>query len=65
VSVEFEMAPLRHAVHMLPDVIGAVRNAADPFDTNLFAPLEPKLKALAEDLTWWTRALQAARRDGD
>jgi len=65
VCVEFEMAPLRHAVHILPDVMGAVRNAPDPFDTSLFVPLEPKLKALADDLTWWTRALHAARRDGD
>ena len=29
VAVEFEMAPLRHAVHILPDVMIAVRQAGD------------------------------------
>jgi len=30
VAVEFEMAPLRHAVHILPDVMMASRRSADP-----------------------------------
>jgi NAD(P)H-dependent FMN reductase len=60
VSVEFEMAPLRHAVHILPDVmVPAMR--ADPFDTGVFAPLEPRLSALVEDLLWWTMTLAAGR----
>ncbi len=61
VAVEFEMAPLRHAVHVLPDVLIAVRRAADPTDTSLFAPLEPRLDLLADDLAWWMRALASAR----
>ena len=61
VAVEFEMAPLRHAVHVLPDVLIAVRRAADPTDLALFAPLEPRLTLLADDLAWWVRALAAAR----
>ena len=63
VAVEFEMAPLRHAVHILPDVMLPVMRAGDDADPSLFAPLEPKLKLLAEDLAWWTRALSAARED--
>ena len=61
VSVEFEMAPLRHAVHILPDIMMAARQAGDVSDTTAFAPLEPKLKLLADDLTWWAAALAAAR----
>jgi NAD(P)H-dependent FMN reductase len=62
VAVEFEMAPLRHAVHILPDVMIPARQAGDVSDTTAFARLEPKLKLLADDLTWWAAALAAARR---
>jgi NAD(P)H-dependent FMN reductase len=61
VVVEFEMAPLRHAVHILPDVLLPARSSADPHDISAFAPLEPKLKLLADDLSWWATALSAAR----
>ena len=37
VAVEFEMAPLRHAVHILPDVMIAIRQLDDPFDLSPFA----------------------------
>jgi NAD(P)H-dependent FMN reductase len=62
VAVEFEMAPLRHAVHILPDAIVAARQADDPGDTSMFAPLEPRLKLLADDLAWWAAALGGARQ---
>jgi hypothetical protein len=39
----------------------ASRQSADPGDTTAFAPLEPRLKLLADDLTWWADALHAAR----
>jgi NAD(P)H-dependent FMN reductase len=61
VAVEFEMAPLRHAVHILPDIIMAARQAEDPGDVSVFAPLEPRLKMLADDLAWWAGLLAAAR----
>jgi len=59
VAVEFEMAPLRHAVHVMGDVMMAIRQSDD---LSAFAPLEPKLKLLTEDLIWWTSALATARR---
>jgi NAD(P)H-dependent FMN reductase len=59
VAVEFEMAPLRHAVHILPDTMIAARRVAG---TAVFDPLEPKLKLLADDLLWWATALHNARR---
>jgi NAD(P)H-dependent FMN reductase len=61
VAVEFEMAPLRHAVHILPDLMVPAMRSPDPFDTAVFAPLEPKLKTLADDLAWWASALAVAR----
>lgn len=60
VAVEFEMAPLRHAVHILPDLMVPAMRAPDPFDTPVFAPLEPRLKKLGDDLAWWATALAAA-----
>jgi NAD(P)H-dependent FMN reductase len=64
VAVEFEMAPLRHAVHILPDVMRPVMQAEAP-DVTLFASLAAKLELMVDDLLWWTDALAAARaRDG-
>jgi len=62
VAVEFEMAPLRYAVHVLPDVMIAAMQATDPDDVSMFAPLEPKLTLLADDLVWWARTLAAGER---
>jgi NAD(P)H-dependent FMN reductase len=61
VAVEFEMAPLRHAVHILPDVMIAARQADDPFDVSVFAPLEARLTTMVDDLRWWADALAVAR----
>jgi NAD(P)H-dependent FMN reductase len=63
VTVEFEMAPLRHAVHILPDLMAASR-ASEPFDPSVFALLEPRLEKLADDLLWWSQALASARTSG-
>jgi NAD(P)H-dependent FMN reductase len=63
VAVEFEMAPLRHAVHILPDVIIAARQSAEADDITAFAGLEPRLKLLADDLTWWATTLHTARHE--
>jgi NAD(P)H-dependent FMN reductase len=60
VTVELEMAPLRHAVHILPDVMRPVR-AAETADPELFASLDPRLQTLVDDLLWWAAALAAAR----
>jgi NAD(P)H-dependent FMN reductase len=61
VSVELEMAPLRHAVHILPDILRPAKQADEPFDTRVFAPLGPRLTMLADDLHWWAGALAVAR----
>jgi NAD(P)H-dependent FMN reductase len=61
VMVELEMAPLRHAVHILPDVLVPAIRAPEPFDPTLLEPLAPKLTLLGDDLHWWATALAAAR----
>lgn len=50
------MAPLRHAVHILPEVMGPA-SAADPGEVSAFAPLKPKLVTLVDDLLWWSTVL--------
>ena len=62
VAIEFEMAPTRFAVHILPDVMRPAMGASDlPEAMAAFAPLEPRLAMLADDLAWWTGALSTAR----
>jgi NAD(P)H-dependent FMN reductase len=59
VAVELEMAPLRHAVHVMPDLmLPAMQSDYDP---EIFAPLDGKLDLLATDLAWWADSLAAAR----
>lgn len=64
VAVEFEMAPLRHAVHILPDVMMPARQAPEPFDPAMFAALDDRLDRLVTDLLWWTETLAKARAAG-
>jgi NAD(P)H-dependent FMN reductase len=60
VAVELEMAPLRHAIHILPALmVPAMR--ADPFDIELFESLDGKLELAAANLAWWSKALATAR----
>lgn len=61
VSVELEMAPLRHAVHILPAVMVPAIQAENPFDIELFASLDDRLDTAATDLVWWADALAQAR----
>jgi NAD(P)H-dependent FMN reductase len=60
VAIEFGMAPIRPAVHILPDVLVPAMTAP-AYDAGLFAALEPKLDALVEELTWWTTTLRWGR----
>lgn len=60
VAVEFEMAPLRHAIHILPDLMRPAMSA-DPFTLELFASLDERLDHAAADLVWWANALAGAR----
>jgi len=61
VMIELEMAPLRHAVHILPDVlVPALR--AEVFAPSMLDALLPKLALMGDDLHWWATALAAARQ---
>src|SRR5579863_3621705 len=60
VSVEFEMAPLRRAVHIFPDVmIPAMR--AEEFTPALFESLDERLEMMISEMVWWAHALKVAR----
>jgi NAD(P)H-dependent FMN reductase len=61
VCIELEMAPLRHAVHILPAVMIPARRAEGPFDPEVFASLDERLDTATTDLVWWARALARAR----
>ncbi len=63
VAVEFEMAPLRWAVHILPDVLIPLRRAEDPDDLSFLSSLDPRLTMLADDMVWWMHALATARAE--
>jgi NAD(P)H-dependent FMN reductase len=63
VAIEFEMAPLRHAVHILPNVMLPAMQA-EVFDLEVFAPLDERLEMLINDLVWWSNALKVARDAG-
>jgi NAD(P)H-dependent FMN reductase len=65
VTIELEMAPLRHAVHILPAVLVPAIKAEEPFDLELLSSLDDKLDAAATDLVWWSQALTAARAATD
>lgn len=61
VAVEFEMAPIRYAIHILPDVMRAVLTAENRYEPSLLEPLRPRFDLMVSDLQWWTQALSAAR----
>jgi NAD(P)H-dependent FMN reductase len=63
VCVELEMAPLRHAVHILPAVMIPARQAEGPFDPEVFASLDERLDTVVDDLVWWAKALSRARAE--
>jgi NAD(P)H-dependent FMN reductase len=60
VAVELELAPLRHAVHILPELMRALHQAeTDPQE--VFGALDGRLTLLLDELLWWSAALAAAR----
>jgi hypothetical protein len=61
VAIELEMAPIRFAVHLPPEVYRAVMNEQVPVDPNLFQISQPAADRMLEQLIWWARALKTAR----
>jgi hypothetical protein len=60
VAIELGMAPIRPAVHILPDVLVPAMTAP-AYDPALFASLDGKLDVLVTELIWWATALREAR----
>ena len=61
VAVELEMAPIRFAVHIPPEVYRAVMSQAVPVDPQLFHSVQPAADRMITQLLWWAQALKAAR----
>lgn len=60
VSIELGMAPIRPAVHILPDVMVPAMKA-EAYSPGLFAALNPALDSMIAELQWWATALDVAR----
>jgi len=61
VAIELEMAPIRFAVHLPPEVYRAVMNEQVPVDPALFQLSQVAADRMFDQLLWWTRALKDAR----
>src|SRR5262245_54132049 len=61
VAIELEMAPIRFAVHIPPEVYRAVMNEQVPVDPKLFHLSQPAADRMLDQLLWWTESLKAAR----
>jgi NAD(P)H-dependent FMN reductase len=57
VTIEFDMAALRAAVHVLPDVFRAAASG----QPDAFEPLKPNAEKMLDQLLWWAQALKTAR----
>jgi len=64
VCVEFEMAPLRRTIHILPEPMVPAMNAEN-FSPEVFAALDERFDRAMVDLVWWSTALGNARRSLD
>jgi NAD(P)H-dependent FMN reductase len=64
VAIEFQMVPIKFAVHVPSAVYMATRTESAPVDPSHFAPLEPAAEAMRNDLAWWASALREARNEG-
>ena len=60
VTIEFEMAPLRRAVHIFPELMRPAM-MAETFTPALFESLDERLEMMINELLWWTLALKTAR----
>ena len=60
VVVELEAAPLRHAVHILPDLMFPAWSAP-AFDVEMLSGADDRLALAVADLVWWADALASAR----
>jgi NAD(P)H-dependent FMN reductase len=60
VADELDMASVRPTVNILGKFVMDIRGGNENV-TEVFAPLEPRLEALLNDLHWWATALKVAR----
>jgi len=61
ISVELQMAPVRHGVHLPIDLYLSMMKDEAPVDPARFAPVQQAADNMLADLLWWARALKGAR----
>jgi NAD(P)H-dependent FMN reductase len=61
VAVELQMAPIQRSLHVLPQVMMALRDPHAVEGANPFEPMTVLAEAFLDQLTWWVKALKAAR----
>ncbi len=61
VSIELEMAPIRHAVHLPREIYMATMKETAPANPELFVAADVNATTMIENLAWWARALRSAR----
>lgn len=62
-AIELQMAPIRHAVHILmPDFLAVLQQGRDLSE---FDHLNQSAAQLLDQLAWWTKALKVARAGDD
>lgn len=63
VAVELELAPIRPAVHIPPEITREARGK--DYDPAVFEPLTEKANQTIDHLIWWGNALKDAREKGN
>jgi NAD(P)H-dependent FMN reductase len=62
IAVELQMAPVRTAVHLPLDLYISMMKDPAPVDPARFKPVEHAAHTMIEQLLWWGKALNEARR---
>jgi len=62
IAVELQMAPVRAAVHLPLDLYISMMKDPAPVDPARFKPVEHAAHTMIEQLLWWGKALNEARR---
>lgn len=63
VAIEVQLAPIRQSIHLPNEVYLAVLNENEEVEPNALAQMDDVAKKFLDQLTWWGRALKAAREN--
>ncbi len=61
ISVELQMAPVRHGVHIMWPMMAPLMQEKAPVDPASFADVQQAAETMIGDVVWWAKALKTAR----